>query len=108
MLEKIMLPVNEDEPCPVEAVAEIIGQKWVCQIIRDLANGPQRFGQLQHSVKVSPRVLSARLQGLEQGGLVRREIFAEVPPRSEYSLTAKGQRLVPLIEDMRRIGQDFI
>jgi DNA-binding HxlR family transcriptional regulator len=107
MLEQTEV-IKIDEPCPVEAIAEIIGRKWVSLIIRDLAKGPQRFGELQHSIKISPRVLSARLQELELEGLVIREVFAEVPPRTEYTLTERGQLLVPLIDEMRRIGQDFI
>jgi DNA-binding HxlR family transcriptional regulator len=106
-IENIENGIN-DERCPVEAVAEIIGQKWVSLIIRDLANGPQRFGELQHSIKISPRVLSSRLQELELQGLVTRKVFAEVPPRTEYTLTERGCLLVPLIEEMRRIGHDFI
>lgn len=107
MLEESMIHEN-NEPCPVEAIAEIIGHKWVSLIIRDLAEGPQRFGELQHSIKISPRVLSARLQDLEMGGLVLREVFAEIPPRTEYTLTEKGKLLIPLIDEMRRIGKDFI
>jgi DNA-binding HxlR family transcriptional regulator len=107
MLEETEVTVT-DERCPVEAVAEIIGRKWVSLIIRDLAKGSLRFGVLQHSIKISPRVLSARLQELELEGLVHREVFAEVPPRTEYSLTERGRLLVPLIDEMRRIGQDFI
>jgi DNA-binding HxlR family transcriptional regulator len=98
----------ELEPCPVEAIAQVIGRKWVPLIIRDLAKGVQRFGELQHSLGVSPRVLSTRLQELEDEGLVRREVFAEVPPRVEYTLTEKGALLVPLIDEMRRVGQHFI
>jgi DNA-binding HxlR family transcriptional regulator len=98
----------EVEPCPVEAIAEIIGRKWVSLIIRDLAKGVQRFGELQHSLEISPRVLSTRLQELEDEGLVRREVFAEVPPRVEYTLTEKGTLLVPLIDEMRRVGRYFI
>jgi DNA-binding HxlR family transcriptional regulator len=107
MLENT-ITTTTDERCPVEAVAEIIGQKWVSLIIRDLANGPKRFGELQHSVKISPRVLSSRLQDLEHEGLVHRDIFAEVPPRTEYTLTERGMLLVPLIDEMRRIGQSFL
>lgn len=96
------------EPCPVEAIAEIIGRKWVSLILRDLAKGVQRFGELQHSLTISPRVLSSRLQELEDEGLVQREVFAEVPPRVEYTLTDKGSLLIPLIDEMRRVGKDFI
>jgi len=97
-----------DERCPVEAVSEIIGRKWVSLIIRDLANGPQRFGQLERSVKVSPRILSMRLQELETGGLLTRQVFAEVPPRTEYTLTEKGLLLLPVIDTMRAVGKNFI
>jgi DNA-binding HxlR family transcriptional regulator len=96
------------ERCPVEAIAEIIGQKWVALIIRDLAGGSKRFGELQHSLNIQPRVLSMKLQDLEAGSLVNREIFAEIPPRTEYSLTGRGRLLVPVIDEMRRIGKDFV
>jgi DNA-binding HxlR family transcriptional regulator len=107
MLENALSPTI-DERCPVEAIAEIIGQKWVSLIIRDLATGPRRFGELQHSIKVSARVLSAKLQDLETQGLISRKVFAEVPPRTEYTLTERGALLVPLIDEMRRIGKSFI
>jgi DNA-binding HxlR family transcriptional regulator len=97
-----------DERCPVEAVSEIIGRKWVSLILRDLAIKPQRFGQLEHSIKVSPRILSMRLQELESEGLITRQVFAEVPPRTEYTLTERGQLLVPVIDTMRAVGQHFI
>jgi len=107
MLEK-STDIATREPCPVEAVAAIIGRKWVPLIIRDLADGPRRFGELQRSIDISPRVLSSRLQELEQDGLVHREVFAEIPPRTSYTLTTKGCALIPLIDEMRRIGRDFL
>jgi DNA-binding HxlR family transcriptional regulator len=103
-----MIETIHDERCPVEAVAEIIGHKWVSLIIRDLALGTRRFGELQHSIQISPRILSMRLQELEAQGLISRQVFAEVPPRTEYTLTGKGQLLVPLIETMRTVGKHFI
>ncbi len=98
----------KEEKCPVEAISEIIGRKWVSLILRDLANGPQRFGQLEHSIKASPRILSMRLQELESDGLISRQVFAEVPPRTEYTLTDRGKLLLPLIDAMRQVGQNFI
>jgi DNA-binding HxlR family transcriptional regulator len=97
-----------EEPCPVAATAEIIGRKWVSLIIRDLSYDSRRFGELQHSLKISPRVLSTRLQELEEEHLITRTIFAEVPPRVEYNLTERGRLLVPLIDEMRRIGKYFL
>ncbi len=102
------MEILNEKPCPVEAVAGIIGRKWVSLIIRDLAQGVHRFGELQNSLSVSPRILSMRLQELEQEQLIRRVVFAEVPPRVEYSLTDKGSLLVPVIEEMRRVGRHFI
>lgn len=96
------------EPCPVEAVAEIIARRWVSQIIRDLESGCKRFGELQNSIGVSARILSLRLHELEQEGLVSRKVFAEIPPHTEYALTEKGQLLVPLIDLMREVGKHFI
>jgi DNA-binding HxlR family transcriptional regulator len=107
-LTKLAAGVEKEIPCPVAATAEIIGRKWVALILRDLSYGTQRFGVLQQSLKVSPRVLSERLQELENEGFVRRVIFAEVPPRVEYSLTEKGLLFIPLIEEMRRVGRNFI
>jgi DNA-binding HxlR family transcriptional regulator len=100
-----MEAVENDERCPVEATSEIMGRKWVSLIIRDLENGPLRFGELQHSLRISPRILSMRLHELELLGLVSRQAFAEVPPRTVYSLTEKGQLFLPLIEEMRRLGK---
>jgi len=91
----------------VQVIAEVIGQKWTSLILRDLADGPRRFGELQHSLGVSPRVLSTRLHALEEELLVEKEIFAEVPPRTEYSLTEKGRLLIPIIDEMRRVGNLF-
>jgi DNA-binding HxlR family transcriptional regulator len=96
------------EKCPVEAVSAIISRKWVCLILRDLEGGPKRFGELEHSVKASPRILSARLQELEAEGLISRQAFAEIPPRTEYRLTDKGKLLIPVIHSMREVGKEFI
>lgn len=103
-----MEPIVKEEPCPVAATAEIIGRKWVSLIIRDLSYGPRRFGELQHSLEISPRVLSTRLQELEEENLISRQIFAEIPPRVEYRLTERGLLLVPLIDEMRRVGRHFL
>ncbi len=96
------------EPCPVEAVAEIIARRWVSLIIRDLEGGCKRFGELQSSIGVSARILSLRLHELEQDGLVSRKVFAEIPPHTEYALTERGRLLVPVIDVMRRVGEQFI
>jgi DNA-binding HxlR family transcriptional regulator len=98
-----------DPTCPVCATADIICGKWTILVIRDLAEGRSRFCELERSLAgISPRTLSLRLRALEEQGIVERHTYAEVPPRVEYSLTPKGEALVPLIDDMRRYGREFL
>ena len=97
------------ECCPVSACAEILAGKWTILLIRDLAEGRSRFCELERSLEgISPRTLSLRLRALEQHGIVERRTFPEVPPRVEYSLTDKGRALVPIIEDMRAYGREWL
>jgi DNA-binding HxlR family transcriptional regulator len=98
-----------ENPCPVGCCAEIISGKWTLLLIRDLAEGSQRFCELERSLDgISPRTLSLRLRALEDNGIVERRTYPEVPPRVEYALTEKGKALVPLIEDMRTYGQQWL
>jgi DNA-binding HxlR family transcriptional regulator len=98
-----------DETCPVCLTAEIVCGKWTLLLIRDLAEGHSRFCELERSLSgISPRTLSLRLRALEEEGIVERETFPEVPPRVEYALTAKGRALLPIIDDMRSYGEDWL
>ena len=98
-----------DDTCPVCATADVICGKWTLLVIRDLAEGPIRFSELERSLAgISPRTLSLRLRALEDQGVVERRTFSEVPPRVEYALTDKGDALLPLIEDMRRYGLEWL
>jgi DNA-binding HxlR family transcriptional regulator len=95
--------------CPVCATAELVCGKWTILLIRDLAAGCSRFCELERSLAgISPRTLSLRLRALEEEGIVVRQTFPEVPPRVEYSLTPKGVALLPLVEDMRRYGREWL
>jgi DNA-binding HxlR family transcriptional regulator len=97
------------ECCPVTACAEILSGKWTILLIRDLSEGRTRFSELERSLEgISPRTLSLRLRALEEQGIVERRTFPEVPPRVEYSLTEKGRALVPIIEDMRTYGREWL
>jgi DNA-binding HxlR family transcriptional regulator len=99
----------DDPSCPVCATADIVCGKWTILVIRDLAESRSRFCELERSLAgISPRTLSLRLRYLEEQGIVERQTFPEVPPRVEYSLTPKGRALVPLIEDMRRYGREWL
>jgi DNA-binding HxlR family transcriptional regulator len=94
--------------CPIERVARLIGDKWTLLIIRDLLQGPQRFGQLHTSMPgISTRTLSTRLDTLEQVGLIERRAYAEIPLRVEYSLTEQGRDLLPLLEAIRAYGEKW-
>ena len=94
--------------CPVETTLTLIGDKWKVLILRDLMNETLRFGELKRSIgKVSQKVLTSQLRDLERDGLVHREVYAEVPPRVEYSLTDTGRSLEPVIDSMRIWGEDY-
>ena len=83
----------------------MIGDKWKVLILRDLMPGTKRFGELKKSIgSVSQKVLTAQLRDMEQNGLVHREVFAEVPPRVEYSLTELGRSLKPILDAMWNWG----
>ena len=79
--------------CPVCRTADIVCGKWTLLIVRDLAEGSNRFCELERSLEgISPRTLSLRLRALEEEGIVERNTYPEVPPRVEYALTGKGKR----------------
>ncbi|MEZ4498191.1 MAG: helix-turn-helix domain-containing protein [Thermomicrobiales bacterium] len=101
--------IEESIGCPVAKTAEIIGNRWTPLILRDLEFGERRFSELARSLHgISPKTLSERLKRLEESGVIERECFAEVPPRVEYSLTAKGHALLPVIECMRDFGRVWL
>ena len=94
--------------CPVETTLTLIGDKWKVLILRDLMNKTLRFGELKRSIgTVSQKVLTAQLRDLEHDGLVHREVYAEVPPRVEYSLTDTGRSLEPVIDSIRIWGEAY-
>ena len=86
----------------------LIGDKWKVLILRDLLPGMKRFGELKRSVgDVSQKVLTAQLRDMEEQGLVCRKVYAEVPPRVEYSLTELGYSLKPVLDAMKNWGEDY-
>ena len=94
--------------CPVETTLTLIGDKWKVLILRDLLPGTKRFGELKKSVgNVSQKVLTAQLRTMEESGLVNRKVYAEVPPRVEYSLTELGKSLKPILDSMRAWGEAY-
>lgn len=94
--------------CPVETTLTLIGDKWKVLILRDLLPGTKRFGELKKSIgSVSQKVLTAQLRDMEENGLVSRKVYAEVPPRVEYTLTELGNSLKPVLDSMWAWGEDY-
>ncbi|MEO8609467.1 MAG: helix-turn-helix domain-containing protein [Chloroflexota bacterium] len=91
--------------CPIEQTVTILEGKWTLLILRELFIGTKRFGELRTALPgVSPKTLAERLRILEKQGIIERTIYAEVPPRVEYSLTKLGRTLNPIIEALREWG----
>lgn len=85
--------------CPVETAMLLIGNKWKIFVLRELLNGTKRFNELQRSIaSISQKVLTQNLRAMEKDGLVTRQVFAEVPPRVEYTLSELGDTLRPVID----------
>ncbi len=94
--------IKELPACPVETTLTLIGDKWKVLILRDLLTGTKRFGELKKSLgNVSQKVLTAQLRDMEESGLINRKVYAEVPPRVEYSLTVLGESLNPILDAMK-------
>ncbi|MBK9219467.1 MAG: helix-turn-helix transcriptional regulator [Uliginosibacterium sp.] len=91
--------------CPVAKTAQLIDGRWTTLIVRDLLSGKKRYSELLSSLQgISPKMLAARLRFLEAQGLVSKTIYAVVPPKTEYELTAKGQQLHAVIQAMATFG----
>lgn len=101
--------MKKDLPaCPIEITMGLIGEKWKVLIIRDLLTGKKRFGELKKSVTgITQKVLTNNLRQMEASGLVKRKVYAEVPPRVEYSLTETGLSLKPVLDSMVEWGNDY-
>lgn len=94
--------------CPVETTLLLIGDKWKVLILRDLVTGTKRFGELRRMIgNVSQKVLTANLRDMEADGLVKRTVYAEVPPRVEYSLTDTGYSLKPVLDTIEMWGAAY-
>lgn len=92
--------------CPVETTLTLIGDKWKVLILRDLLPGVKRFGELKKSIgSVSQKVLTAQLRDMEKNGLTHRQVYAEVPPKVEYSLTNLGKSLKLILDALWNWGE---
>lgn len=100
----VLAPIETTVGCIASAM-QIIGNKWTALLLRDLFTGPKRFCELEKSIgNINPRTLSQRLDDLEAQGIITRASFNQVPPRIDYTLTEKGQDLLPILEQMAAWG----
>ncbi len=101
--------MKKDIPaCPVEATLALMGDKWKILIIRDLLDGTKRFGELKKSVcGISQKMLTSNLRSMEESMLVDRKVYAEVPPRVEYTLTETGYSLKTVLDAMAEWGETY-
>jgi DNA-binding HxlR family transcriptional regulator len=106
MMESGLLDDVCGPDCPVARANSILGGKWTTLVLRDLMSGTKRYSELQRSLSgISPRMLADRLTLLEGEGLISKTIYPVVPPKTEYSLTAKGVAIVPVITAMAEFGR---
>ena len=92
--------------CPMEATLDLIGGKWKSVILFRLNEGTKRFSELGRLLpRITPRMLTQQLRDLERDGLVKRRVYAEVPPRVEYSLTDMGRTLQPVLDALKAWGE---
>lgn len=100
--------IKELPKCPVETTIRMIGEKWKFLIIRELLSGTKRFGELKQSVgKISQKVLTTNLREMEEDGLVKRKVYAQVPPKVEYTLTDIGYSLASVLDAMNDWGEGY-
>lgn len=103
-----MIKRDELPACPVEVTLTLMDNRWKTLILRDLLTGTKRFSQLKRSLcGISQKVLTQNLRAMEANGIVNREIFAEVPPRVEYSLTKTGRSLSPVLNILAQWGDAY-
>jgi len=94
--------------CPVETALMLMGDRWKILIVRDLLTGTKRFGELKKSLNgISQKVLTQHLRIMEENGLVNRKVYAEVPPKVEYSLTEAGVSLKVVHDAMWKWGEEY-
>lgn len=107
-MQKIVLD-NKEHQCPLALTLRLIGDKYRSLIIFHLKDGTKRSGELQKSIKgISNRMFTFTVRALENDGLISRKIYAEVPPKVEYSLTNTGKSLLPIILELEKWGRDFV
>lgn len=100
---------TERTSCAVETTIQAIGGRWKVLILRELFEGIKRFGQLHRALRgITQKMLTQQLREMEADGLIHRKVYAEVPPKVEYSLTPLGESLKPILDAMHEWGNNFL
>ena len=103
-----MLTKEELPACPVATIVTLVGNKWKLLIIRNLLAGTQRFNEMKRTIPgISQQVLTDNLRELERDELIVRKVYAEIPPRVEYSLSEMGKTLKPVFDAMQAWGENY-
>lgn len=98
-----------EHKCNLKEVLDIMGGKWSIPIISTLLDGTLRFSELERTIpNINTRMLVKELKNMEANEIVKREVFATVPPTVEYSLTNKGQKLKPIVDELHKWGEEFV
>ncbi len=100
--------MGEKQNCPVEATLELIGGKYKALILWHLSEGKLRFSDLRRVITATPKMLTQQLRELEAQNLIHREVYPEIPPKVEYSLTDTGRSLMPILVAMREWGVRYL
>jgi DNA-binding HxlR family transcriptional regulator len=102
--------ISEITSCPIRNTMELIGGKWTFSIIYKLLNdGTKRFKELENSIEgINTRMLVKELKTLEQNGIIDRKVYAQIPPKVEYSLTEKGRALENILNELKLWGNKFL
>lgn len=99
---------NKKIGCPVEVTLSLVGDKWKVLILKELLERTKRFGELHRAISgISQKTLTQQLRQMEKDGLVKRKVYAEVPPRVEYSLTKIGRSLKSILDAMHKWGGNY-
>lgn len=99
---------DELPDCPVATTVQLIGSKWKLLILRNLLMRPWRFNELRKNLEgISQKVLTDSLRSMEEDGIITRTVYAEVPPRVEYSLSALGESMRPILDSMAAFGTEY-
>lgn len=101
--------IFDENSCPVTATMQVLGGKWKAILINAIYHtSPARFGELKRSVRgITQSMLTQQLRELEEDGLISRKIYAEIPPRVEYTLTEFGLTLSPVMQSLAKWGEEY-